>query len=225
LRTGKPANWGSYKDEKEWAKAMEAPAFAASFTAAMDCRGRYLAPAVAAAVDCAPYRSLLDIAGGSGVYACAFVEHHSHLHATVLEKPPVDEIARAGISSRGCSAQVRVEVSDMFAQPVPQGHDIHLFSNVLHDWDEPQVLDLLKKTHASIAPGGMVIVHDMHLNRQKTGPYAVAAYSALLMNLSEGRCYSVGEMETYLKQAGFTSPEFRETAADRSIILARKPSN
>ena len=27
LRTGKPANWGSLKDEKEWARAMEGEEF------------------------------------------------------------------------------------------------------------------------------------------------------------------------------------------------------
>ena len=39
LRTGKPANWGSY-DPQQWAEAMTRPDFAAHFTAAMDCRGR-----------------------------------------------------------------------------------------------------------------------------------------------------------------------------------------
>ena len=39
LRTDKPANWGSYKDEKPWSEAMLTEAFATSFTAAMDSRG------------------------------------------------------------------------------------------------------------------------------------------------------------------------------------------
>src|SRR5919112_551736 len=41
LRTGKPANWGSAKNEKDWHTAMESDAFARSFTAAMDSRGLY----------------------------------------------------------------------------------------------------------------------------------------------------------------------------------------
>jgi hypothetical protein len=47
LRTGKPANWGSLQNEQEWAKAMEQGKFAQRFTAAMDCRGVYLAPTLA----------------------------------------------------------------------------------------------------------------------------------------------------------------------------------
>src|SRR6266511_2794626 len=34
LRTGRTANWGSFKEEKDWAKAMEDEAFAGQFTAA-----------------------------------------------------------------------------------------------------------------------------------------------------------------------------------------------
>ena len=55
LRTGKPARWASLRNEKEWAKAMETPAFANQFTAAMDCRGVYLAPAMAQRLDCSGY--------------------------------------------------------------------------------------------------------------------------------------------------------------------------
>src|SRR5207244_1468019 len=51
LRSGKPANWGSFKDEDEWAKAMEKEDFAKQFTAAMDCRGAYLGPAMAERLD------------------------------------------------------------------------------------------------------------------------------------------------------------------------------
>ena len=85
LRTGKPANWGSQQDGKDWHLAMEPEDFAAQFTAAMDCRGVYLAQAVAKALDLSGRRRLLDIAGGSGVYACSFVTHHPHLAATVFE--------------------------------------------------------------------------------------------------------------------------------------------
>ena len=74
LKTGKPANWGSSDGEKEWSKAMESDAFARGFTAAMDCRGAFLGHTLAKKTDCAGRRRLLDIGGGSGIYACAFAE-------------------------------------------------------------------------------------------------------------------------------------------------------
>src|SRR4051812_29310126 len=58
LRTGKPANFASSRSEKEWAKAMEGEDFAKRFTAAMDCRGVYLAQAAAKQLDLSPHRHL-----------------------------------------------------------------------------------------------------------------------------------------------------------------------
>jgi 3-hydroxy-5-methyl-1-naphthoate 3-O-methyltransferase len=223
LRTGKPANWASLKDEDAWAKAMEREDFAAQFTAAMDCRGVYLAQALAKAVDFRGYTHLLDIAGGSGIYACSIVAHHPHLRATVLEKKPVDSISRKSIAKRGFANQVTVATGDMFKDQLPQGCDVHLFSNVLHDWDEPLVTELIKKSFAALPSGGMLVIHDMHIDREKRGPLPVAAYSALLMTITEGKCYSIAEIEAYLRKAGFRDARFCPTAADRSAITARKP--
>jgi hypothetical protein len=225
LRTGKPARWSSLRDEKEWAKAMENPAFASQFTAAMDCRGAYLAPAMAQVLDCARYHQLLDIAGGSGIYTCAVLARHSHLRATILEKPPVDRLALKALAERGFAERVNVAAGDMFRDPFPEGCDIHLFSNVLHDWDRPQVEQLIAKSYASLIPGGMIVVHGAHINAAKTGPLAVAAYSALLMTITEGKCYSEQEMADYLAGAGFGQLEHFPTVADRSVITARKPIN
>jgi predicted O-methyltransferase YrrM len=222
LCTGRSANWGSFKDEKDWTKAMEDETFANNFTAAMDCRGVYLSAAIAQNVDCAGLTRLLDVAGGSGIYACAMVARHPHLRATVFEKPPVDGVARRAIEKRGFADRVSVSAGDMLKEELPQGFDLHLVSNVLHDWDEPIVKQLLAKSFSALAPRGMLIVHDAYLNETKSGPLAVAKYSALLMHSTEGKCYSLGEMRSYLAEAGFTDMTFKETAADRGIITARK---
>lgn len=223
LRTDRPANWGSYKTEKTWTEAMLTEQFATTFTAAMDCRGFTLGPALAKKVPVAGRSRLLDIAGGSGVYACTLVAHHPHLTATLFERPPVDGIARTMIRKRGYSDRVAVIAGDMFADPLPPGHDVHLYSNVLHDWDVAKVRPLLAASFAALPSGGLLLIHDAHLNADKTGPLPVAAYSALLMSVTEGKCYATSEMEALLAEAGFRDCTFAETAVDRSVMMARKP--
>jgi SAM-dependent methyltransferase len=221
LRTGKPANWASLKNEKEWAKAMETDTFANQFTAAMDSRGVYLAPAMARQLDCSKHHHLLDIAGGSGIYACAIVARHPNLRATVLEKSPVDAVTKRCLTARGFTDRIDVHISDMFSDPFPSGCDIHLFSNVLHDWDVDRVQQLLQKSFAALPSGGILVIHDAHIKPDKSGPLPVAAYSALLMTITEGKCYSEKEMADYLTIAGFCDIHYTPTAADRSIIIAR----
>lgn len=222
LRTGRATNWASLKDHAAWAKAMEHETFAKQFTAAMDCRGALLGPALAKNLDVPSHRHLLDIAGGSGVYSCAIIARHTHLRATVLERPPVDGIARKAIAERGFENRIDVAVADMFTDAFPADCDVHLFSNVLHDWDKNLVQQLLKKSFAALPTGGVIIIHDAHINAAKSGPLPVAAYSALLMTITEGKCYSEKEMADYLQEAGFSAVTHRPTVADRSVITARK---
>ena len=223
LKTGRTANWGSFRETKDWAKAMADESFANSFTAAMDCRGVYLAQAAAKVLPLAERQSLLDIGGGSGIYACSFAAHFPNVRATVFEKPPVDQVAARAIARRGLAERVSVSAGDVFKDPLPTGHDVHLISNVLHDWDWPEVRAILNASAQALAPGGLLIIHDAWINADKTGPLPVAAYSAMLMHSTEGKCYSTLEIEAILRELGLGNFEFRETAADRGILTAAKP--
>jgi hypothetical protein len=144
------------------------------------------------------------------------------LKAAVFEKPPVDRIAREAVERRGAAQRVDVIAGNLFEGDLPAGFDLHLISNVLHDWDEPVVREILAKSAKALPTGGRVIVHDCHLNPQKTGPLPVANYSALLMHSTEGRCYSVSEIRAWLQDAGFDFVAHEPTAADRSYILAER---
>jgi acetylserotonin N-methyltransferase len=221
LRTGQPASYASRRDGPDWHRAMETERFAEEFTAAMDCRGRLLAQALAPRLQLDGHR-LLDIAGGSGIYACAFAARHPGLRATVLEKPPVDQIASRAIERRGFGDRVSVMTADMLQGPLPGGYDVHLYSNVLHDWDVDIVRRLIEGSAAALPPGGRIVIHDTFLNREKTGPLPIAAYSVLLMHVTQGRAYSIGEMEDWLEDAGFG--EFSEvpSAVGRSALVATK---
>ncbi|HIE31562.1 MAG TPA: methyltransferase [Methanosarcinales archaeon] len=222
LKTDKPANWGAKKDEKEWSLAMEDDDFAEAFTAGMDSRGAYLAPVLAKTIDLSKYSRLLDIAGASGIYSSAMVSEQPHLSASIFEKPPVDRIAKYSIDKRRMSDKIKVIAGDMFKDEFPTGFDLHLFSNVLHDWDIREVKVLLENSYRNLSPGGRVMIHDAHLNAEKTGPLPVAEYSVLLMFSTEGRCYSVSEMEELLNETGFSEIKYVPTVADRSVIVGEK---
>jgi SAM-dependent methyltransferase len=222
LQTGEPMSWGAEKDENEWAIAMEKEEFAESFTSAMDSRGAYLAPALAGSVDFSEYNRLLDIGGASGIYSAAVVQRHKHMTASVLEKPPVDKATRYSVNKRKMADRLSVIAGDMFKEDLPIGFDVHLYSNVLHDWDTDDVKILLKKSYDSLLPGGLLLIHDAHINAEKNGPVEIAEYSVLIMSSTQGKCYSVKEMEDMLIGAGFLNIEVIPTAAKRSVIKAKK---
>jgi O-methyltransferase domain len=222
LRTGEPASWASAGRDDDWAGRLDDPRFARRITAAMDARGSALAPALAGALADLPFASALDIGGGSGVYVRALLEQRGGLVAAVLERPPVDDAARTILRDLG-EDRVGVITGDMFAEPLPSGFDLHLFSHVLHDWDEAEVRQLLAASFVALEPGGWLVDHDAHINMEKSGPLPVAEYSVLLMHSTHGKCWSVSELAAMSIDTGFAVHDHRETAADRAALIARKP--
>ncbi len=222
LRTDKPGGWAGAPARKPWVEAMQDEVFAEEFTGTMDSRGVYVGPVLASALELGRHRHLLDIAGGSGIYSCCIAAANPHLKVTVFERPPVDRVTRKMVARRGYSERVGVAAGDMFRDDFPRDCDVHLWSNALHDWDAETCRRLLARSFAALPPGGMVVVHDKHLNREKTGPLRIAAHSVFLVAGTEGRFYSIAEIEDFLRGAGFVHPQFRDVILDYSILTARK---
>jgi hypothetical protein len=222
LRTGEPVAWASADTGTEWTARLEDPEFASRITAAMDARGALLAPLLADTLADLPFASALDIGGGPGVYARALLARRADLRAAVLERAPVDHAARTILLERG-ETRLAVITGDMFADALPGGFELHLFSHVLHDWPEREVRRLFAASFAALPPGGWLVDHDTHLNDEKTGPLAVAEYSVLLMHSTHGRCWSVAELSSLMADAGFTIHDHRATGGDRAALIAHKP--
>jgi hypothetical protein len=222
LKTGEPASWGGKKDELDWEEAMERDDFAEMFTAGMDSRGAYFAPGLARSFDFSNYNSIIDIAGASGIYAACINNNFPKIKAALLEKPPVDKIARIGLKKRGLEDKIEIIGADMFKENIPNGFDIHLYSHAIHDWGFEENRQLIRKSYKSLNKNGIIMIHDAHINRDKDGPISVAEYSILLMFSTIGKCYSISELEDLLISEGFVDIKYQETVGNRSIITGRK---
>lgn len=208
----------------DWSGRLDDVEFARRITAAMDARGAFLGPALARAVADLPLGRVLDVGGSSGVYAAALLEEHPDASGAVFERAPVDAAARTLLAERGLAGRIEVVTGDMFVDPLPGGFDVHLYSQVLHDWNHERVMVLLASSYAALEPGGWLLDHDTHIDRVKTGPLPVAEYSALLMHSTLGKCWSVRELRDLATAAGFVDVDHRPTAGDRGVLLARKPA-
>ena len=240
LRTDRPVAWASATSRDatsreaqqrrdassgaDWSGRLADVAFARRITAAMDARGAFLGPALADTLADLPLSRLLDVGGSSGAYSIALLTQRPGADGAVFERPPVDDAARTLLAERGWSDRIEVISGDMFAGPLPGGFDVHLYSQVLHDWDTASIEQLLSASYAALEPGGWLLDHDTHINATKTGPRPVAEYSALLMHSTPGKCWSVRELSELAERVGFVEIEHRPTAADRGVLIVRKPA-
>jgi SAM-dependent methyltransferase len=220
LKTGKPAPWESAGDD--WLNRMSRADFADMFTAGMNARGTYLSPALADAVRDLKPKRILDIGGSSGIYACHLVDALPETTAAVLDLPSVVDFSRSSIAQRGKGDRVDVIAGDMFGE-VPAGFDLHLYSNVWHDWNAESIKKLAAASFAALPSGGCLVDHDMHLDDTKSGPLPEAEFSVRMMLVTAGKCYSTPELADILDEVGFVDVHNRPTIGGYSVVVARKP--
>jgi ubiquinone/menaquinone biosynthesis C-methylase UbiE len=191
-----------YKEGIE--SAMEREASARSLTMALAGRANNVAPALAENYPLDGAKHLLDVAGGTGIYAIAWLLRHPQLKATVWDRPEVLKVAAEMAERHGVTDRLELLAGDMFTDPVPMGADVILLSNVLHDWDIAEAKALLHRCVRSLPMGGRILIHDVFLNEVLDGPLPIALYSASLFQLTEGRAYGVGEYRSWLEETGCT---------------------
>ena len=186
---------------------MDREASARRLTLALAGRAKNVAPYLAANVPLGDAKLLLDVGGGTGIYAIACVQQNPDLRAIVWDRPEVLKVAREMAEAYGVADRLDLVPGDMFADPVPAGADAILLSNILHDWDVPECRALLGRCADALPAGGRLLIHDVFLDDDLGGPLPVALYSAALFTLTEGRAYSAGEYRGWLREAGLDAAD------------------
>ncbi|MBW3629310.1 MAG: methyltransferase [Gemmatimonadetes bacterium] len=222
----------AYVKDGEAPSPMDDPSDARKLTLALAGRARHLS-AIAAAALPRMEGHMLDVAGGTGLFAYEWLLANPSSTATVLDRPEVLKVAgeflreMAGSGRPGAAdLQDRVTLlpGNMLEDELPRAN-LLLAASLFHDWPTEICELLARRFAAALNPGGELWVHDAFLDDSLDGPLAVTDYSAQLFWVTKGRAYSRGEYRGWLEAAGLvptdTSPA---TLLDYALISARKPT-
>ena len=219
IRTDSPQVYGGaelFKSHEEQAN------LARSFTRAM--HSISIAPAMAwpRATDLSKYKVMLDVAGGSGAHSIGAVTRWPKLGAIVFDMAPVCEVAKEIAQQAGLQDRISTHIGDMWNDPFPPA-DIHFYSYIYHDRPPDKCRTLSRKSFERLNSGGRIIVHEVLYNKDKTGPFAAAAYTMIMLGWTTGRQYSGRELSEMLHEAGFKDIRVEPTFGYLSIVTGVKP--
>jgi SAM-dependent methyltransferase len=171
----------------------------------LDRDAQRIAPFLIAKLPLSRSRTLLDIGGGLGAYSVAFCRRHPSLKATLVEHPRVAPLARRAIRKEGMARRVRVVGVDLSRQPLPRGFDTVWVSNVLHSRGAGENRALIGEIYRCLNSGGRLMVRDVFMRGDRTAPEWAALFSVLLLlQTPRGRCWTLGEILSWLREAGFS---------------------
>jgi predicted O-methyltransferase YrrM len=223
IRTNRPTTWDPDRDRSMFDR--EDPALLETFWEAMHSLSSFTARTLGQAVDLAHAGSLLDVGGGSGAYAIELCRAYPSLRAAVFDLPYVTAMAATRIASAGLGDRITTHGGDFFTDPLPAGHDVHLYSMIMHDWAEARDRMLLRKSFEALPSGGVVIITELLVDDDKTGPAPAALMSLNMLVETEGRNYTAAEYTSWLTDTGFTSPRTVRFGAPgaNGAVIAIKP--
>ena len=197
IRTGQPLN----KDEPE------EPDYRRNFTWAMHHRTLETAPMIAAQLSLNGAKTLLDLGGGPGTYAMAFLARNPKLHATVCDRPPALEVAKEIAATHKAGTRLSYLPLDLLTEDIPGSFDVIWYSNVLHIYSPEINQAVFRRANAALVPGGRLIIQDAFLHdREGLFPEDASLFAvSMLLFTDTGNTYSLAETTTWLKEAGFSS--------------------
>ena len=114
-----------------------------------------LAEALAAFVDASGARRMMDLGGGSGVVAAAFLRRYARLTTIVVDIPGVCAAGRELTAGLGFGDRLDFHAADFLRDELPGGFDLILECDV-----NVFGAELFRKLRGSLAPGGRLVIVD-----------------------------------------------------------------
>ncbi len=224
IRTNRPTTWDPERQSSLF--DGEDPELLAVFWEAMHSLSTYTARALGRIVDLSGGRRLLDVGGGSAAFPIEWCRCWPDLTATVFELPKVTDIAAEKIQEAGLAEQIATVAGDFLADDaLPGGHDTVLLSMILHDWAEDRCRVILEKCWQALPSSGELIISELLVNDDRTGPPAAALMSLNMLVETEGRNYTAAEYTAWLADLGAqdTRVVWFEAAGANGAVIGRKP--
>jgi SAM-dependent methyltransferase len=215
VKTGEPA-FDHMFGAGMYAYLAQHPAAAEVFNAGMAGQPRH--EAVLEAYDFGEARVVVDVGGGNGRLIAAILREHPAQRGMLYDLPEVAAQARENLEHEGLADRCQV-VAGSFLDWVPEGGDLFLLSDVLHNWDDGRAVTILTNCRKAMAEEGRLVIVQQVLPPGNDDVFGRFADLNMLVLL--GGCErTADDFRKLLATAGFTLTCIIGTRVSYSIVEA-----
>jgi 2-polyprenyl-3-methyl-5-hydroxy-6-metoxy-1,4-benzoquinol methylase len=162
----------------------------------------------------------LDIAAGSGAFGIEILKRNAAAEFWALDWASVLALAVEHAAQAGVAGRYRTIPGNAFEADFGNGFDLILLPNFLHHFDPLTNVKLLRKVRAALAPGGRAAIIEYTPNEDRISPPVPAIMSlAMLATTTGGDAYTVPELETMLREAGFGESRTHELGESQQTLI------
>jgi hypothetical protein len=181
------------------------------------------APVLLASYNFSPFSHIIDIGGGHGSLLCHILTKHTSLKATLFDSLQVVERAMANISSFNLTERIKIKAGNFFEE-VPEGGNLYILKNILHDWDDENNIKILKNIGKAMLPGSKLLIIECIITDDNEYSYGKMLDILMLIGTQDGRERTLGEFRNIIQKSGFELSRVIPTISPFSLIECAKQS-
>jgi hypothetical protein len=185
------------------------------YDTAMGAFGRAEVAAMLDAHDFSAFQTVVDVGGGSGMLLAAILNRYPEIQGILLDLPAVVERTRSVLIGSDLDGRCRFEEGDFFSS-VPAGADAYIMQHVIHDWEDPQAITILRNCREAMNPNGRILLAECVIP-PGNGPY-FGKWLDLMMLLVGGRERTQEEYRQLFSAAGLKLNRIIPTLSEVSIV-------
>jgi O-methyltransferase domain/Dimerisation domain len=194
------------------------PEFAAIFNDGMTSASDMEIPTVLAAYDFTGMGAIVDVGGGHGRLLAAILRKWPRAHGILFDSETVVEGAPAVLDAAGVSDRCSV-VGGSFFESVPSGGDAYVRKHIVHDWDESNVLQILRNVRAAMSSNAKLLVIESVVPDDDREHLSKTLDLEMLV-VATGRERTANEYAELLRTAEFRFTRVIPTVGPTSIVEA-----
>jgi SAM-dependent methyltransferase len=196
------------------------PDEAGFFNAAMGNLSALAASELVRVYDFSAVRTVADVGGAHGVLLTAVLRANPAARGILFDLPHVIATAGDAVAAEGLSQRCELVSGDFF-EAVPDGADLHLLKQIVHDWDDERATRLLQNCHRALSPAGKLLLVEMVIPPENQ-PSPAQAMDLNMMVLLGGRERTEEEYQRLFQAAGFRLERVIPTHSPFSVIEATR---
>jgi len=151
-------------------------------------------------------RKILDLAAGHGLFGIAMATRYPEAEVFAVDWPNVLAVAEENAGIAGIAGRYHTLPGDVLRIDVGSGYDVVVLANLLHHFDAPTCVELLRKVALALNGDGRAILLEHIPDEDRVSPPRAAGFAlVMLATTPAGDAYTFAQYREMLREAGIAN--------------------
>lgn len=190
--------------EPFWDDLAQNPGLSRRFDEQLEGWSRRWAPAIARHNFWTEYRSVVDVAGGTGTFTSELLRNNASMHCILTELEGSASRAADTLAGWVETGRCAVEIRNFLSDELPEA-EAYVLAQVLHDWDDCTAIKILANCVRSNSAGGDIIIVERLVGNATSAQHSgIAEMNLMMLVLFGAKERSVEDYKSLAGAAGLT---------------------